>query len=868
MKFELKNTHIERFSSEISYSVLPERLEVPMDDLQRERAVPVELLRRSFSESNFSFKTTRNVEPLREIIGQERALRALQLGLDIESAGYNIFITGFAGTGRKTTIKAYLEKISKKEKALNDFCYVNNFQNPDMPLLIKLSAGQGNLFKKDMSNLVDTVINNIPKILESEDYQIKKKSITEEFTALEKEHFKELEKEIAENGFALIQVQYGQYTKPEVAPVLDGKAVPISQLGKLLQEEVLSQEDAAKIQKIYQYLQEKMENTFKKSRDLGRQLKERVEELDNAFVKPFIDSHIDDIRSRYLNEKMDIYLNDVSKNLVKNLDLFKQAEESDENPLEKVFGLRQSQGDPFIEFQVNVLVDNSGENKVPVFIENYPTYKNLFGTIERVINQQGLTVTDFTRIKGGSFVRAIGGYIVIDAVDALTETGVWPTLKRILKTGSLEIQNFDPFNMSTTSALKPDPIPIDVKVVMIGDKFTYYLLYSRDEEFKKIFKIKADFDSSMPYDNGTSQQYVSFMKKIIDDEGLLQFKASGVAEIMEFGFRLSERQNKISTKFSLIADLIRESSYWAQKDGKTLVEGKHVEKTLEERRLRLNLVEEKYQEMIADEVLLIETKGQKVGQINGLAVLNYGDYTFGKPSKITCQVSLGRAGFINIEREAKLSGKIHTKGLMIIAGYFRGKYAQKVPLTLSASICFEQSYGNIDGDSASSTEIYLLLSSLADEPINQGIAVTGSVNQMGEIQPIGGVNEKIEGYFDICCVKGLDGTQGVLIPHQNVADLMLRKDIVDAVKEGKFAIYAAKSIDEGIEILTGKTAGKMSKRGTYPRGSIHYKVQRKLKKLAITLQQFGKDKKNNKKDKDKKNDQNTTNESPDNGDKE
>ncbi|MBN2381396.1 AAA family ATPase [bacterium] len=808
-------------------------------------------LRRCFSEVDFDFKTTRDVEPLREIIGQDRALKALQLGLDIDSSGYNIFITGFAGTGRKTTIKAYLEKISQKKKKLFDKIYVNNFQNPDMPLLISLPAGKGNEFKKEMDLLIETIVHKIPLIFEEEDYQRAKKKLIEENQDMEKKVFHEFEQDVAKNGFALIQVQYGSYTKPEIAPLIDGKAVPINQLPGMVKSGGLTEERLERLKQKYELLHNKMDTVFKKSREIERKLRQEIQSLDSSFVMPFINDLIADIYSRYDEPKIQEYLNNVSKNIIDNIETFKGTDQEKENPLAKMFTAK-SPGDPFLEYSVNVIVDNSRETSVPIIIENYPTYRNLFGTIEKVVDKSGYLTTDFSRIKAGSFVRADGGYLVIDAMDALMEYGVWSTMKRVLKTGFLEIQNFDPYLMySTSSGLKPEPMPIDVKVVMIGDHYIYHLLYDRDEDFHKTFKIKADFDSAMPLNENNMEKYVAFIKKITDDEQLLPFSASAVAEVIEFGLRLSERQQKLSTKFSQIADLIRESSYWAKKSKSTVVEQTHIEQTLEERRMRLNLFEEKLQEMIQDETLLIETDGAKVGQINGLAVFNYGDYIFAKPNKITAQVSLGRAGFINIEREAKLSGKIHDKGVLILSGYFRAKYAQEFPLSLSASICFEQSYSGVDGDSASSTEIFVLLSALSELPIKQGIAVTGSVNQKGEIQPIGGVNVKIEGFFDVCHARGLTGKQGVIIPIQNVEELMLRKDIVEAVRKGKFHIYPISNIDQGIEILTGKPAGALTKLKKYPANTVNNLVLAKLRSLAITLRDFGQEnnKKTNKKTK-------------------
>lgn len=495
--------------------------------------------------------------------------------------------------------------------------------------------------------------------------------------------------------------------------------------------------------------------------------------------------------------------------------------------------------DELTEFQVNVIVDNSETKGAPIVIETNPTYRNLFGTMERSVDRSGIWRTDFTKIRAGALLQANGGYLVVNALDALIEPGVWPALKRTLRNRIFEMQTYDPFYFITTSVLKPEPIEIDVKVVMIGDAFLYQLLYYRDEDFKKIFKVKADFDSVMPKEKKNVMEYASFIKKICSGENLIPFDSTGVAGVVEFGVRLAGRQSKLSTRFTFIADLIREASYWTKKDKSKYVTRKHVEKAIDEWIRRVSLIEDKIQELIEDGTIMIDTKGEVVGQINGLSVLDVGDYAFGKPTRITAQTSVGRAGVINIEREADLSGKTHNKGVLILSGYMRGKYAQDKPLVMSASLCFEQSYSGVDGDSASSTEVYAILSSLSGLPLRQDIAVTGSVNQNGEIQPIGGVNQKIEGFYEVCKAKVLTGTQGVIIPHQNVEDLMLRTEVVEAVKKGKFHIYSVKTIDEGIEILTGVKAGKRRKNGTFEKDTVNYLVEEKLKELAQKSKEFG-----------------------------
>jgi ATP-dependent Lon protease len=495
--------------------------------------------------------------------------------------------------------------------------------------------------------------------------------------------------------------------------------------------------------------------------------------------------------------------------------------------------------DHFQPYQVNLLVDNSELKGPPVVVESYPTYRNIFGSIERIVDRAGMWRTDFTKIKAGSFLKANGGYLVFNLLDAIMEPGVWQALKRALKSEKLEIQTYDPFYLFTTTGLKPEPVDVDVKVVLISDEYVYYLLEHYDEDVKKIFKVRADFDTSMPKTDESVQQVAAFIKMKTDEDKIRHFDRTAVAALVEQAVRMTGRQEKISTSFSVLTDLIREADYWAGQDGSSAVQEKHVDEAIDARIYRSNMVEEHIQEMIDRGTLMIDADGEVVGQVNGLAVYSMGDYMFGKPSRITASTSMGRAGVINIEREADLSGNTHNKGVLILGGYLRKKYAQDKPLTMSASIAFEQSYSGVDGDSASSTEIYALLSSLSGVPIKQYIAVTGSVNQKGEIQAIGGVNHKIEGFFECCRKKGLTKKQGVMIPESNVKDLMLRKEVVDAVKKGQFHIHSVKTIDEGIEILTGIPAGEVQADGAYPKGTINYLVDQKLKELAEGIKKFG-----------------------------
>jgi ATP-dependent Lon protease len=603
----------------------------------------------------------------------------------------------------------------------------------------------------------------------------------------------------------------------------------------MVEEGKYSKEDLEKTREKQAGLINELEDIFKETRKAEKEIKEELTSLDNEVISPAVKDSISDIKEKFNDEKVRQYLDEVQEDILANLGRFREKEETPP----PIPGLVMPQmADSFSEYQVNVLVDNSETKGAPIIVETTPNYRNLFGTIERVVERTGIWKTDFLHIKAGSFLRANGGYLIFNALDALMEPWVWPTLKRTLKNQVIEMQTYDPFYFFSTSALKPEPVECNTKVIMIGDTQIYYLLYSLDDDFKKIFKIKADFDSVMNKDNEKIQQYTAFVRKICDEDKLRPFDKTGIAAVVEYGVRITGRQKKLSTRFHLIADLLREANYWAEKDGSTVVTEANVEKAIEKRVYRVNLIEEKIQEMIDDGTILIDSDGVVVGQVNGLSVYNLGDYMFGKPSRITAKTSLGKAGIINIEREAEMSGPIHNKGVYILAGYLRGKYAQDKPITMSASLCFEQSYSGVEGDSASSTEIYALLSSISGLPLRQDIAVTGSVNQKGEIQPIGGVNEKIEGFYDVCKAKRLTGKQGVMIPHLNVEDLMLRKDVVRAVKEGNFHIYPVKTIDEGIEILTGVEAGESQGDGRFKEGTVNAMVDKKLRELGMKIKEF------------------------------
>ncbi len=792
--------------------------------------VPISQLRWRCDEKNLGMKTTNDIVPSKEIIGQERAIRALRLGLELKHPGYNVFVTGFSGTGRMTTIKRLLQELSGENIQLKDRCYVHNFKNTDQPALITLPSGQGNAFQDDMDSLLQELIKNIPAVFESKRFQDERKRLMDHFQERQHSVLRDFEKKVKEKGFEVVQVQVGVGMRPDIAPVVENQPVSFDQLDSFVQQGKITKEQVEQMMKDRAALEGGMELILREMRNIERKAKESVDELAVKFILPIVKDGIEEIRSKYPNEKLHRYLDDLQENTMSDLNRFRQREEQPQ----AVMGIPipPKEDDEFTEFQVNVLVDNSEVKGEPIVIETNPKFKNLFGTIERMIDRNGVWRTDFTQIKPGTLLLADGGYLVINALDALTEQGVWQNLKRTLRNALLEIQPLETGLFGASSALKPEPIQIEVKVVMLGDAYIYSLLYDADDDFKKIFKVRADFDTVMAKEPQSIKQYTSFIRMICDDEKLLPFNSSGISAVIEHGVRLAGHREKLSTRFNIIADVLREANYWAKKEEQQIVTDMHVRKAVDERIERVKLVEEKIQEMILEGTIMIDVRGSVVGQLNGLSVYDTGEHMFGKPARITARTSLGREGVINIEREAAMSGPTHNKGVLILTGYLHSTYAKTKPLVMNASITFEQSYGGVDGDSASSTEIYAILSSLANLPLRQDIAVTGSVNQKGEVQAIGGVNQKIEGFFDVCKANGLTGTQGVLIPHANLNDLMLRHEVIEAVHKKKFHIYAIKTIDEGIQILTGIEAGKKRAKGAFEKGTVHFLVDQTLTEYA------------------------------------
>lgn len=775
------------------------------------------------------YNSTEECPACEDIIGQDRALKSLKTGLEIKSRGYNIFITGMVGTGRTTTIKKFLEKIRTTAETPDDLLYVNNFSKPDEPLLLSLPAGNGRILAEGMDKLIEMLRTSITELLKSQYFQERKQEILEAQQRKQREILQKFEELVAAEGFTVIQVPMGIFTRPDLIPVIDGQPTPFQKLEALVREEKMPRARLEELKKKYEKLTEKLEKLISTLKEIDEETRGLLKNIETEACTPLIKGALNDLRQKLPHPSVGRYLDQVEKSLIDNLELFKAAsgEEAERDGL-----------DPYLPYRVNLLVDNSETKGAPVIMEISPTYPNLFGTIEYSYSRFGVAQTDFTKIKAGSFIKANGGYLVLNALDVLREPGVWTTLLRTLRYQIFEIQNPISLFIFSTARLKPEPIKCQVKVIMIGDDYLYNLLYFFDEDFKKIFKIKVEFDSEMEKNSSTIKDYVRFIRKICDEDGLRPVDREGIAAIVEFGVRQAGRQKKLSTRFHLIADIIREADYWAKTGGREFISREDVRKAIEERAERVNLIERKIQEMIEEGTILISTDGREVGQVNGLAVYDTGELTFGKPTRITARTSTGRAGVINIEREAELSGRTHNKAVLILAGYLRGKYAQDKPFALSASLAFEQSYSWVDGDSASAAEVYAILSSLSGLPLRQDIAVTGSINQRGEIQPIGAVNEKIEGFFRVCRARGLTGTQGVIIPHQNVKNLMLHEDVVRAVAEGKFHIYPIKTVDEGMEILTGVKAGERLEDGSYEEGTINYLVDAGIRRLAVAWQKF------------------------------
>ncbi len=772
-------------------------------------------LRQECDTNIFNFNSTAEVEPLRGIIGQDRAVRSLDFGLKINNPGYNVYLAGAFGTGKTTLAREMLEKRATREPVPSDWCYVHNFKNPDSPQALELPAGKGKEFKKDLELKLEKSIANISQIFEGEDFEYKKNQILTMFVEETNRLYIRADEEARAYGFTISRNQNGISS----VPLKNGEA--------LNQEEYLnmSEEERAELMKRSSLVQEKLNEAFRQYRELEKDVKKQIKELEQETARSIITPYFNNLLNKYCAfSKVITYLEDLQQDLLDNLELYTKAEEPSSSNLFRYVSRRNSKR----RYQVNLVVDNSELNHAPVVFETNPTYSNLFGQIEYE-GEFGILATDFTKIKAGSIHQANGGYLILHVYDIIRNYYVWNSLKRVLKNQVINLESISRMmGISNTETLQPEPIPANIKVVLIGEPIYYYWLYAYDEEFQKLFKIRADFDVDMERNHKHVSEYARLISSVCESEKLNHFTPEAVARVVDYGSRMAGDRSKLTTLFNRLVEIIYEANSWARQDSSELVEEQHVIKAIEEKKHRSSMLQERALELIKQNLLLINLDSWHVGEINGLAVYEIGDHIFGRPVRITAKTFMGEKGLVNIEREILMSGSIHSKGVLTLYGYMGAQYAQDKPLSLSASLTFEQSYQGIEGDSASSAELYALLSTLAEVPIYQGIAVTGSVNQNGEIQPVGGVNQKIEGFYKVCKERGLNGKQGVMIPKQNAEQLMLDLEVIEAVKNEMFNVWAVGHINEGLEILTGKVAGKRGEGGKFTTDSVHYLVDKKL----------------------------------------
>lgn len=765
---------------------------------------------------------------LETIIGQERAVRSLKFGLGIKSKGFNIYVAGLPGTGKTTAVRQFLEELARSQPVPPDWCYVNDFQNPERPNAIRLLPGKANQFRDDMENLLRLLVQDIRSAYESEEFIKQQEEIIRSFDQQKQAIFDELNETARKQGFVLQATPMGLLT----VPVYKGK--PLSEQEFL----ALSKEEKDEISKKQQEMQEALEASIRQGKSQDKKARQALNELEEHMVAYTIRPHIQELIEKYQDQdEIPQYLERVQADILEHRERFK-PEHGEEAPA--ALAGREPLEVFLKRYQVNVLVDNSKRDGAPVVVETNPTFANLCGRVEYEA-RFGALITDFTLIRKGCLHQANGGYLVLPALDLLRNPLAWETLKRALENQEIAIEDVgERLGLLYTKSLRPEPIPLEEKVVLIGPPDLYQLLLQFDEKFNELFKVKADFDTQFKWSPDNLLDYIAFVNKVCQVENLKHLDQAGLARLVEHGARLAGHQEKLTTRFGEVADVIREASYYAQQDGKEFTNAVHVQKAIEERYYRSSLIQERLQELIAEGVIKIEMGGEQVGQVNGLAVYELGEIAFGQPNRITAAVSMGRAGVVDIERQAKLGGPIHTKGVLILSGWLAENFAQDKPLSLTAQLVFEQSYSGVEGDSASSTELYALLSALSGLPIKQGIAVTGSVNQKGQVQAIGGVNEKIEGFFELCKLSGLSGEQGVILPADNVSNLMLKEGVVEAVRAGQFHLWPVGTIAEGIEILTGVTAGQRGEDGTYPADSVFGRVDARLRQLAERLAEFGK----------------------------
>lgn len=795
------------------------------------RELTSDFLKNECDPAKLPFDNTSELEPYYGIIGQERAARAMEFGLKIRMKGYNLYLSGASGTGKTSYANSFVTNMAASQPVPDDWCYVYNFSKHGSPTAINLPAGHGKMFQQDMDDFIKVLKAELSKAFDSEDYEKEKTSIIKEFQDKRSELLEELSGSAEKHSFKVKTTNSGIY----FVPVIDGKVIDEDEYGTLdekIRHELSEKSNEVQIETI---------DIIRKIKEVEKKAETKVEEWENKIALFAVGAHINDLKEKYSKfEKISCYLEKVQEDILKNLDAFIE-EETPENVQQLVIPWMKKEAEsPADKYKVNLLVDNSALKGAPVIVDYNPTYYNLMGKIEYE-NEFGAVTTDFTLVKAGLLHQANGGYIILQARDVLNNVQSWEALKRVLRTRHITIENIkEQMGLVAVSSLKPEPIPIDVKVILVGTAHIYQLLYELDDDFSKLFKVKVDFDDEMDRTEENILKLSRFVSSFCNREKTLHFDRGGISKIVDYGSRLVEDQQKLTTRFNDLAEIMCEACTWAELDGAPYAGAVHVKRAIAEKKHRSDKYDGKLLELIEDGTIMIDTGGEVIGQINGLSILDMGDYSFGKPSRITAATYMGESGIVNIEREVEMSGTSHSKGILILNGYIGQRYAQEMPLSLSASLCFEQLYSGVDGDSASSAELYAILSSLAEAPINQSIAVTGSVNQRGEIQPIGGASRKIEGFFELCKLRGLDGSQGVIIPHQNVKNLVLEDEVVNAVRDGKFHIYPVSTIDEGIEILTGKKGGVRKMDGTYPLGSINYKVYKKLERFARTVASFGK----------------------------
>ncbi|MBT8315185.1 MAG: AAA family ATPase [Maribacter sp.] len=788
------------------------------------RALKPDQLRRTVPTTVVNRKQLKKEYPLKPLIGQARALKALEFGIGNKSGGFNIYVSGYPGSGKLKAVNHFLEEKTKLEPSPGDWCYVNNFKDSYFPKKLSLPKGGAEIFKNEIKILIEEVKNSLIRAFESKEYADKRQGIISNFQQKEIELFRDIHKKAKANNIVIKRTPIELIALPvdeSGTPIADEK---FRQLDSKQQEEILNNQDKIK---------EELIGLLRKNRDLERASNAALLRLEEKVALYAIEALLEELQEKYM-EFYDVlnFLEDVKRDITENLTDF-----LDVSMPQGKFSTRSDA--KLVKYAVNVITDNSHLNGSPIIMELNPTYNNLFGKVEHE-SDMGTLITNFTLIRGGSLHRANGGYLIIPLKELLLNYFSWDSLKRALNNNEIIIEDANErYGFLSAKSLKPDPIPLNVQIILIGSPRWYYLLYDFDEDFKELFKVKAEFDTSMDYSVQNIKDFATVIHKIERENDFLPLTDKAMASVVEQASRMAQDQHKISIKFGEISNILHEAHHYAQLDSQDEISSEQILKAVDTKYYRSNLIQEKINEMIRRKKLMIELTKSKIGQINGISIIDLGDIAFGRPNKITASVASGKVGLVDIEREAKLAGPIHTKGVLILMGYLAEKYAQNRPISLFASLVFEQSYSEIEGDSASSAELYAILSSLSQLPIKQGIAVTGAINQKGELQAVGAINEKIEGFFEVCSQSGLSGEQGVIIPKSNIENLMLKPNIVQTIKEGKFQIWAIETIDEGIEILTGRPAGKLLKNGSYTKNSVHYLVDQRIVQLNKNINQKG-----------------------------